>query len=35
MKPEGLQAAFALVGDCLKEETFIMNAALKVGEMTA
>ena len=35
MKPERLQAVFAFVGDCLKEKTFIMNAALKVGEMTA
>ena len=35
MKPEGSQAVFAFVRDCLKEETFIINAALKVGEMTA
>gem|GEM_PF-608250 len=35
LKQEDLQAVFAFVRDCLKDETFIMNAALKPGEMAA
>lgn len=35
LKQEDLQAVFAFVRDCLKDETFIMNAALKPGEMPA
>jgi hypothetical protein len=30
-----LQAVFAFVRDYLKDETFIMNAALRPGEMAA
>ena len=35
LKQEDLQAVFAFVRDCLKDETFIMNAALKPGELAA
>jgi uncharacterized protein (DUF433 family) len=32
---EDLQAVFAFVSNCLKDETFIMKAALKQSELTA
>ena len=32
LKQEDLQAVFAFVRDCLKDETFIVNAALKPGK---
>lgn len=35
LKQEDLQAVFAFVRDCLKDETFIMTAALKPGEIAA
>lgn len=33
LKREDLQAVFAFVRDCLKDETFIMHAALKSGNI--
>jgi len=33
LKPEDLQAVFAFVRDCLKDETYIMKATLKTGNM--
>ncbi len=34
LKPEDLQAVFAFVRDCLKDETYIMKATLQTGNMT-
>jgi len=33
LKPEDLQAVFAFVRDCLKDETYIMKATLQTGNM--
>ena len=35
LKPEDLQAVFAFVRDCLKDETYIMKATLQTGDMAA
>ncbi len=35
LKHEDLQAVFAFVRDCLKDETYIMNAVLKPEGMAA
>lgn len=32
LKPEDLQAVFAFVRDCIKDEIFFMNTALRSGE---
>lgn len=35
LKPEDLQAVFAFVRDCLKDETYIMHAAIHPPEAMA
>lgn len=35
LKPEDLQAVFAFVLDCLKDETYIMKSTLAAGGMAA
>jgi uncharacterized protein (DUF433 family) len=35
LKPEDLQAVFAFVRDCLKDETFVMKATMQSGGMAA
>ena len=35
LKPDDLQAVFAFVRDCLKDETYIMKATLQTGDMAA
>ncbi len=35
LKPEDLQAVFAFVRDCLKDEAFIMKAVLQTGGVAA
>jgi uncharacterized protein (DUF433 family) len=35
LKAEDLQAVFAFVRDCLKDETYIMKATLQTGDIAA